>query len=167
MKRWLCWLWLAAVLVFLLCIPHHSVDGPHLHQQGRSVLDQSGFVSTCCRALRAVIPALFRSRAGPSEFFAIEFGFSITNIAAADGPRWREYRGPPGPNAGSSQDLVTSSKAAGQAGSLRGEPFSEKFRASGRGNSKQGVLQQPLASFCRETSILAARTWFATEISRI
>ena len=130
MKRWLRWLWLAAVFVFLLCIPHHSVDGPHLHQQGRSVLDQSGFVSTCCRALRAVIPALFRSRAGPSEFFAIEFGFSITNIAA-DGPRWREYRGPPGPNVGSSQDLVTSSKAAGQAGSLGGSPFRRNFGPPG------------------------------------
>jgi hypothetical protein len=117
MKRWLCSVWLAAVFVFLLCIPHHSVDGPHLHQQGRSVLGQNGFVCTCCRALGAAMPALFRSRAGPWEFFAIEFGFSITDIVA-DGPRWREYRGPPGPNVDSSRDLVTSSKAAGQAGSL-------------------------------------------------
>jgi hypothetical protein len=126
MKRWLRWLTVAVVFVLLLSICHHSVDGSHLHRQGRSVFRQNGFVSTCCRALGAAMPALVRSRAGPWEFLAIEFVFSITDIVA-DGPRWREYRGPPGPNVGSSQDLVTSWKAAGQAGSLEGSPIRRNF----------------------------------------
>jgi hypothetical protein len=129
MKRWVGWLWWLA-LVFLLGIPHHSVDGPRLHRQHRSVLHQSGFVSSCCRAQAAVIPALFRSRAGPREFIAIEFGFWITDMAG-DGPRWREYRGPPGPKVGRSQDLVVSCKAAGQGWQHRGESLPEKFRHPG------------------------------------
>ena len=124
-KRGLFWLLLAVGFLFLLCIPDRSV-GPPVHRQDRSVLSQSGFASTWCRALRATTPAFLHNRAGPWEFFMMEFGFRITDIED-DGPRWWEYRGPPGPNARSSQDLVTSCKAAGQAGSLEGS-FPAKFR---------------------------------------
>ena len=128
MKRGPCWLWLA--VVFLLCILYSSVDGPHLHQQDRSLLGQSGFVSTGCQALGTAMPKLLRSRAGPWEFFAIKFRFLITDIAG-DGPRWWEYRGPPSPNVDRSQDLVVSRKAAGQGWQPTDECFPAKFRHSG------------------------------------
>ena len=124
MKRGLCALFLAVGVLFLLWIPHFSVR-PHLHPRaagGRSVLSQNEFVSTRCRALRAANPAFPCSRAGPSEFFATEFGFWITDIADEDGPAWLDDRGPPGPNT-CSQGSLTSCKAASQVGSLRGSTF--------------------------------------------
>jgi hypothetical protein len=54
--------------------PHHSADSPHLHRQDRSVLHQSGLVSTRCRALGAILPTLFRSPAGPREFIGRNSG---------------------------------------------------------------------------------------------
>ena len=119
MKRWLCSLLLALGVIFLLWIPHRSVR-PYLHSQAaedRSLLRQNEFVSTCCRAVQAASPAFPQIRAGPSEFFVTEFGFVITDIAEDEGPPWLDDRGPPGPNTCSHQDLLTSCKAAGQAGS--------------------------------------------------
>jgi hypothetical protein len=104
MKRWLCSLFLALGVIFLLWIPQRCVR-PHLHPHAagdRLVLSQNEFVFTWCRALPAANP----DRAGPSEFFATEFGFLIADIADDDGPPWLDYRGPPGPNA-CSQGLVT------------------------------------------------------------
>ena len=137
MKRWLCALLLAVGVVFVLWIPHRSVL-LHLHPQDRSVLGQHEFVSTWCRALRAASPAFAQSRAGPWEFFATELGLFIMAITDDDGPPWRGYRGPPGTNISVRQDLVTSCKAAGQAGNLTGSTFQPKFRASRGRNSKQG-----------------------------
>ena len=138
MKRWLCSLLLAVGVVFVLWIPHRSVL-LHLHPQDRSVLGRHEFVSTWCRALRAAIPAFAQSRASPLEFFASEFGRLNLAITDDDGPPWLGYRGPPGTNISVRQDLVTSCKAAGQAGSLTGSTFQPKFRAS-RANSKLGVF---------------------------
>ena len=115
MKRWRCWLFFAVGVVFLLWIALRPVS-PCLHPPvagDRSVVSQNEFVSTWCRALRVASPAYPRNRAGPRESFATHPVF----ITDEDGPPWLDYRGPPGPN-GCSQDLVTSSKAAGQAGSL-------------------------------------------------
>lgn len=131
MKRWLCSLLLAVGVIFLLWISHRSLL-PHLHPQDRSVLRQHGFVSTWCRALRAAIPAFKLSRASPLEFFARQFGRLILAITDDDGPPWLDYRGPPGTNISARQNLVTSCKAAGQAGSLTGSTFQPKFRASRR-----------------------------------
>jgi len=123
MKRWLCWLFLAIGVVMLLWMPHRPVS-PHLHRQtdgDRSVLSQSEFVSTWCRALRVASPACTRNRAGPLEFFATRSAFLI---ADDDGPPWLYYRGPPGPHAGS-QDFVTSCKTAGQVSSPRWRTFQQ------------------------------------------
>src|ERR1700674_3437588 len=106
MKRWLCWLFFAVGVVFLLSIPHRPVSS-YLHPPAagdRSVLSQNEFVSTWCRALRAARPAFPRNRAGPREPFATHSVFLITDD---DGPPWLDVRGPPGPN-GCRQDLVTS-----------------------------------------------------------
>jgi hypothetical protein len=130
MKRWLCWLLLAVGVVFLLWIPHCPLR-PHLPPQDRSVLSHKEFVSIGCRALRAMRPACAQSRASPSEFFATrEFGGLIAGITDEDGPPWLDYRGPPGPNA-CHRCLVTSCKASGLPGSLRGEYFPAKFSTSG------------------------------------
>jgi hypothetical protein len=117
MKRWLGWLFCAVGLVFLLCIPHRPVSPPSYPPVAGdpSVLSPNEFVFTWCRVLRAASPAFPRNRAGPLEFFATHSAFLITDD---NGPPWLDHRGPPGPNA-CSQDLVTSCKGAGQAGSLR------------------------------------------------
>ncbi len=123
MKRWLGWLFLAVGVVMLLWIAHRPVSPP-LHRQAigdRSVLSQSEFVSTWCRALRAASPAFPRNRASPLEFFAASSAFWIMDD---DGPPWLDYRGPPGPNA-CSQYLVTSCKAASQVSSLRCRTFQQ------------------------------------------
>lgn len=119
MKRWLCWLFLAVGVVFLLWIPHRPVSPPPYPPAAgdHSVLSQNEFVSIRCRSLRAVNPAFPRNRAGQLEFFATHSAFLITDD---NGPPGLDHRGPPGPNA-CSQDLVTSCKAPGQAGSLTGE----------------------------------------------
>jgi hypothetical protein len=98
MKRWLCWLFLAVGVVFLLWIPHRLVSAhPYPPAAGyQSVLSQNEFVSTWCRAWRAASPAFPRNRAGPLEFFATHSAFLITDD---NGPPWLDHRGPPGPNA--------------------------------------------------------------------
>jgi hypothetical protein len=123
MKRWLCWLFLAVGVVFLLWIPHRPVSPPSYPPAAgdQSVLSQNEFVFTWCRVLRAASPTFPRNRAGPLEFFATHSAFLITDN---NGPPWLDHRGPPGPNA-RSQDLVTSCKAAGQAGSPTGGTFKQ------------------------------------------
>ncbi len=133
MKRWLCWLFLAVGLVFLLRTPHRPVS-PCLRPQAardQSVLSQKEFASTWCRALRAASPGFARNRACPQGFSAAQFRLLITDITDEDGPPWLDCRGPPGPD-GCSHDLVTSWQAASQVGSLiiRGGKFPTKFLAS-------------------------------------
>lgn len=123
MKRWLCSLLLAAGVALLIWIPHRAVTA-HLHPQAkrdRSVLSQSALVSSGYRALRTASPVLLGNRAGPLKIFATQYG----SLIADDGPPWLDHRGPPGPHA--RQPLVTNCKAAGPAGSLKGQTF--------RGNS--------------------------------
>jgi hypothetical protein len=106
----------------LLWIPHRPVSS-HLHRQGagdQSVLSQN--------ELRVASSAFPRNRAGPLELFATHWVFLITDD---DGPPWLDYRGPPGPDACSHQDLGTSCKAASQVSSLRWRAFQQN---SGRIN---------------------------------
>lgn len=122
MKRWLGSLLLAAVVAFLLWIPHRAFAA-HLHTQAkrdRSVRTRSALVSSGHRALRAASPVFRVNRADPLDIFATQYG----SLLAEDGPRWPDHRGPPGPNA-CRQALVTNCKAAGPAGSLRGLTFRE------------------------------------------
>jgi hypothetical protein len=128
MKRWLCSLWLAVGVMFLLWMPHRCVR-PQLHPQDQSVLSQKEFVSTWIRALRATNPAFIQSRAGPLEFFATEFGLSVVAITSDDGPPWLDSRGPPALRCAiKTRSLVC--KAAGQAGSQTGRHSPIQFRAS-------------------------------------
>jgi hypothetical protein len=120
MKRWLGWFLLAVGIGFLLWIPHRPVSVPPC--AGAALRTQNEFVSNWCRALRDAVLALAWSRAGPRNLFATAFTLLIRNITDEDGPPWLDYRGPPGPNA-CSHRLVTVCKAAGQAGSQRGEDF--------------------------------------------
>ena len=147
MKRWLCSLLLPVGVICLMWIAHRSVR-PHLHLQTtghRSALRQNEFVSTWCRAVQAASPAFPEIRAGPSEFFVTKFGFVITDIAEHEGPPWLDDRGPPGPNAPSHQDLVTSCEAAGQANSLKKDTC-QRNSATIEGKFKASVLQHALAS---------------------
>ena len=133
MKRWLSWLFLAVGVVMLLWILHLPVSSYRHRQSVRdpSVLSQSEFVSTWCGALRTANSSFPRNRAGPLEFFATRSAFLITDDG---GLPWLDYRGPPGPNVRSHQDLVTGCKAASQAGSLRWRTFqqnSERIQVEG------------------------------------
>jgi hypothetical protein len=124
MKQWLCWFFLAVGVVMLLWILHRPVSS-HLHRQSagdQSVLSQSEFVSTWCVALRTASSSFPRNRAGPLEFFLTRSAFLITDDG---GPPWLNYRGLPGPNVSSHQDLVTGCKAASQAGSPKWRTFQQ------------------------------------------
>ena len=121
MKRWFYSLLLAVGVVFFLWIPHRPPD-PRVHPQDRSALSQSTVVSTWCQDLGAATPAFLRSRAGPLEIFLIQYG----SLIADDDSSWLDRRGPPGANA-CRQTSVTNCKAAGPAGSPRGQTL--------RGNS--------------------------------
>lgn len=124
MKRWLCSLCLGLGVVLLLCIPQVCVR-PHVHPHlagDRSVLSLNEFVFTW----RPALPVANPDRAGPSELFATEFRFLITDIVNDDGPPWLTYRGPPVPNA-CRQGWVTTSQAAGHIGSLNGSTFHRTF----------------------------------------
>ena len=119
MKRCLCWLFLAIGVVMLLWISHRPFHSP-IHPQDQSVLSEGEFVFT------AVSPALSRSRVGPWEFFAIEFGLS-TDIADEDGPPWQDYRGPPSSHA-RSHDSGYSLQGCWPGWQPKGESFPAKFR---------------------------------------
>lgn len=120
MKRWLGWFLLAVGIGFLVWTPHRSVSVPPCAEA--VLCTPNEFVSNGCRALRASGLALVRSRAGPRNLFATPFTLLTRNITDEDSPPWLDYRGPPAPNA-CSHRLVTICKAAGQAGSQRGEDF--------------------------------------------
>ena len=98
-------------------------NGPHLHRQDRSLLHQirADSFPAAAELWRAVLPALFRCPLAHGNL-------SPSNLDC--GPRWREYREPPGPNVGR-RDVVVCCKAAGQGWQHRGDCFPEKFRHSG------------------------------------
>jgi len=154
MKRWLCSLWLAVGVMFLLWMPHRCVR-PQLHPQDQSVLSQKEFVSTWIRALRATNPAFIQSRAGPLEFFATEFGLSVVAITSDDGPPWLDSRGPPA--------LRSQSRLGHWFARLLARPAAKRggtFQYNSvppEVNSTHEVLQHALASFCRETLIWATK----------
>jgi hypothetical protein len=125
MKRWLCSLWLAVGVMFLLWMPHRCVR-PQLHPQDQSVLSQKEFVSTWSRALRATSPAFIQSRVGPLEFFATKFGLSVVAITRDDGPPWLDSRGPPGPET-RNQDSAASLQGCWPSRQPKGEALSNKI----------------------------------------
>jgi hypothetical protein len=135
MKRWLCCVFLVVGVVFFLWSPHRPVSPPS-YPLNQTVPSHNEFVSTWCPALRAASPAFLRNRAGPLEFFAIQFGFLIADIMN-DGPPWLDNRGPPSPHR-CSHPLVTGCQAAGQAGSQSGTPPRRNFRPGPRLTRRRG-----------------------------
>ena len=133
----------------LLWILHRPVSS-HRHRQSvrdQSVLSQSEFISIGCRALRTASSSFPRNRAGPLEFFVTRSAFLITDD---DGPPWLEYRGPPGPNVRSHQDLVTGCKAASQAGSPRWRTFqqnSERIQVEGFATHYKSAPRRTASAF--------------------
>lgn len=131
MKRGWAWLWMwVGVLSLLwilhpfLCLHHHRPVA-----EGRAVLGPSEFVLTWCTAGPAASTPPAWNRVGPRESFALHSEF----LTAQDvGPLWLDHRGPPDPRE-YRQLLVTSCKAAGQAGRVEsGESTSlAKFRSPG------------------------------------
>jgi hypothetical protein len=130
MKRGWAWLWTWVGVLSLLWILHPFL---YLHHhrpvaEDQAVLGPSEFIFAWRIAGPGASTPPAWSRAGPRESFALHLEF----LNAHDvGPLWLDHRGSPRPP-GYRQLLVTSCKAAGQAGSVENEQSKSltKFRVS-------------------------------------
>ncbi len=130
MKRGWAWLWMWVGVLSLLWFLH-PFRYLHHHRpvaEDRAVLGPSEFVFPWRTAAPAASTPPAWSRAGPRKSFALHSEFLTTHDV---GPLWLDHRGSPR-LPGFRHLLVTSCKAAGQAGSVENEQSKSltKFRVS-------------------------------------
>jgi len=122
MKRGLCALFLAVGVLFLFSSFCGSRIIPFAHI---SIHEQLGIDRYSVRT-NSFPPGA--ELCGPRILHSLGVALAHRNFSrpsldfGSDGPPWLDDRGPPGPNA-CSQGSLTSCKAAGQVGSLRGNTF--------------------------------------------